>query len=123
MRMKFALLSLLLLSGCGGAAATGVPGLGQLEMFTVMGTDKTIVDHVVSASSGKNCSSVRLEKGDYYCEEDEPKVVQNIYCYKTLASVTCYDRADPYQGRYQKIGNNDHNLVDPKQQRRPTVAR
>ncbi len=123
MRKILTLLSFVCLSGCGAVVASGVPGIGQLDMFTVMGTDKTIVDHVVSASSGKNCSSVRLEKGEYYCEEDEPKVIQNMHCYKTLASVTCYDREDPYKGRYQKIGENDHNLVDPKQQRRPTVAR
>lgn len=108
------LVCLVFLSACGGLAASGTPGLAQLDVLTVMGTDKTIVDHVVSVSSGKNCSSVRLEKGDYYCEEDEPKIVQNIYCYRTLASVTCYDRADPHSGRYQKIGQNDHNLVDPK---------
>lgn len=105
---------LILLSGCGGLAASGVPGVAQVDILTVMGTDKTVVDHLVSASSGKNCSSIRLEKGEYYCEEDEPKVTQNIYCYKTLASVTCYDRADPHQGRYQKVDQNDHNYVDRK---------
>lgn len=114
MRKFAALMCLVLVSGCGGLAASGTPGLAQIDFLTVMGTDKTIVDHVVSASSGKNCSSVRLEKGEYYCEEDEPKITQNIYCYRTLASVTCYDRADPHKGRHRKVGQNDHNLVDRK---------
>lgn len=114
MRKYAALIGLFVLSGCGGLAASGTPGLAQIDVLTVMGTDKTIVDHIVSASSGKNCSSVRLEKGEYYCEEDQPEVTHNIYCYKTLASVTCYDRADPHQGRYKKVGQNDHNYVDPK---------
>ena len=90
----------------------GTPGLAQINMLTVVGTDKTLVDHVISISSGKNCSSIQLEKGEYFCEEDEPKVTQNIYCYKTLASVTCYDRPDPYNEGYQKIGGNNHNLID-----------
>ncbi len=108
------LVCLLVLGGCGGLAASGTPGLAQIDFLTVMGTDKTVIDHVVSVSSGKNCSSVRLEKGEVYCEEDEPQVKQNIYCYRTLANVTCYDRADPYGGRYSKVDQNDHNLVDPK---------
>ena len=117
MRKIFIIISLLSLTGCGSLGMSGVPGLGQIEMLTVMGTDKSVVDHVVSISSGKNCSSIELEKGGYYCEEDEPKIVQNIHCYNTLGSVTCYTKEDPYQGRYQKIGQNDHNLVDPNSKR------
>ena len=85
----------------------GTSGLAQIDMLTVVGTDKTLIDHIISVSSGKNCSSVQLEKGDYFCEEDEPKVTQNIYCYKTLANVTCYDRPDPHKGGYKKVGVND----------------
>ena len=95
----------------------GTSGLGQIDMFTVMSTDKTLIDHAISIASGKNCSSVQLEKGDYFCEEDEPKIIQNIFCYKTLANVTCYDRPDPYKGGYQKIGSNDHNLMDKNTQK------
>ena len=108
----FILLSFFSLTGCGSLMMGGTSGLAQIDMFSVMGTDKTLIDHAISVSSGKNCSSVELEKGEYYCEEDEPKVTQNIYCYKTLARVTCYDRPDPYKGGHQKIGINDHNLID-----------
>lgn len=118
MRKIFILLSLVSLSGCGAVMMGGVPGLAQIDMFTVVGTDKTVVDHVVSVSSGKNCSSVRLEQGDYYCEEDEPRITQNIHCYKTLGRVTCYTKPDPYKEGYQKVGVNDHNLVDPNAQKR-----
>ncbi len=107
----------LLLSGCGPLASTGVPYLGQVEALTVVGTDKTIVDHVVSLTSGKNCSSVRREQGLYYCEEDEPNVKPEVYCYHTLGSVTCYDRPDPHDGRYQKVGENGHNLVKARTRR------
>ena len=108
------LLPVFILGACGPLASSGVPGLAQVDVLTVMGTDKTIVDHVVSLSSGKNCSAVRLEKGQYYCKEDEPEIQQNIHCYNTLGRVTCYTRPDPYNGRYQKIGqNNSSKLVRP----------
>ncbi len=90
----------------GGCAA--VPGYAQMESAVVIGTDKTISDHIVSFTSGKNCSTVRKEKGLTYCEEDEPQIKPNIYCYRTLATVTCYDRPDPNPGR-RRVDLNDHN--------------
>ena len=114
MRKFLPLLSVCILSACGPLVSGGVPGAAQVDMLTVIGTDKTIVDHVVSLSSGKNCSAIRLEKGQHYCEEDEPQIQQNIHCYNTLGSVTCYTRPDPYQGRQQKVGeNNSTQLVQP----------
>jgi len=106
---------MLLLAGCApplGSAA--VPGLAQFDMATVMASDKTLIDHVVSMTSGKNCSSVRVEKGLYYCEEDEPRVNQKISCYPSLGRVTCYDRPDPYHNNHQKLGENEHNRVKPR---------
>ncbi len=94
---------LIVLGGC-----SLIPGVAQVQGAFVVGTDKTIEDHVISISSGKNCSSVRREKGLTYCEEDEPVIKQDIYCYKTLATVTCYDRPDPNHGR-QRVDSNDHN--------------
>ncbi len=92
---------LVVLGGC-----SFVPGYTQVEGAFLIGTDKTMGDHIVSLTSGKNCSSVRKEKDLTYCEEDEPQIKQNIYCYKTLATVTCYDRPDP---RRQRVDTNDHN--------------
>ena len=92
-------------------ACSVVPGFAQIEGATVIGAKKTITDHIISLSSGKNCSTIRKERGLTYCEEDEPVIKPNIYCYKTLARVTCYDRPDPHRGGYQKVDRNDHNLV------------
>ena len=96
---------------------SGIPLLGQADAVALVGTDKTIVDHFVSISSGKNCSTVRREQGLHYCEEDEPEIIPRVYCYNTLGRVTCYDRPDPYRSGAQKIGDNRHNLVDPLRKR------
>ncbi len=114
MRKLLLLLPVLIIGACGPLITAGTPGLAQVDVLTVMGTDKTVVDHIVSLSSGKNCSLIRLEKGQYYCEEDEPKVQQNIYCYNTLGSVTCYTKPDPFDGRQHKVGeNNATQIVKP----------
>lgn len=103
MRFVAAMALTLLLAACASWAV--VDGLA------IIGTDKTLEDHVVSFSSGKNCSIVRTERGLTYCEEDQVVPVAPIFCYRTLGSVTCYDRPDPHRGRHQKVGENGHNFV------------
>lgn len=105
-----ALLSaLILLGGCGL-----IPGIGQVEAVSTMGTSKTFSDHIVSIASGKNCSSVRRERGLTYCEEDEPRPPPvSRHCYRTLGSVTCYDRPDPYAGRLQPVEETPAPAVRP----------
>ena len=107
-----ALLSISLLAACTfPTLATGVPGVAQLDIMTVVGTDKTIVDHVVSYSSGKDCSYVYVERGNRYCKEDEVVIKPQVYCYNSLGRATCYERPDPHGNGHRENGNNDHNMV------------
>lgn len=106
MRLSFVIVSLSLLAGC-----SSVPGLAQLEGVSLIATDKTVTDNLVSYYSGKNCSAIRANKGLTYCEEDEILPKPEVYCYKTIASVTCYDRPDPYDGRRMTVDQNEHNYV------------
>ncbi len=110
MRSLVICLSLSLLGGCANGI---IPGFSQAEAVSVIGTKKTITDNIYSFYYGKNCSSLRTNRGLTYCEEDEVLPKAEIYCYKTLGRVTCYDRPDPYrsQGTHQKVGENDHNYV------------
>jgi len=84
--------------------------IAQIEAVSVMGSDKTVVDHVVSVGSGKDCSTLRKHQGLTYCVEDMPVIRQNIYCYRDLGGVTCYDKASPHNTRQQRVDRNDHNL-------------
>ena len=97
---------------CGAPTiAPGMPGMAQIDVLTVVGTDKTIFDHVVSYSSGKDCSYINVEKGNRYCKEDEPVINPQVYCYRTLARATCYEMPDPFANGQRENGNNDHNMV------------
>lgn len=104
-------LGALMLGACAPTVASGVPGLAQIDVLTVVGTDKSIIDHAVSYSSGKDCSYVYVEKGNHYCKEDEVQVKPQVYCYRTLGRATCYERPDPYNNGHRENGVNDHNLV------------
>ena len=103
MRIPTIIIGLFLLGAC--------TGLAVVEGTSVIATDKGIGDHLVSIYSGKNCSTVRKEKGLTYCQEDELVPKANIHCYRTLGEVTCYTRPDPFDGRQQKVGENSGNLM------------
>lgn len=105
----YAVIVVAIVSGCSMANGVGhmaesasvgggpFPTLAVVDGATIMATDKTVVDHIVSFTSGKNCSTVRKEQGMYYCEEDEPKDTTKIYCYRTLGGVSCYEK--PFHDR------------------------
>lgn len=85
--------ALLFLGAC-GSGPENVATLGAVEAAVIINTDKTIVDHFASMANDMDCSTIRAQQGGHYCMpryENQP-VVPALYCYRTLADVTCYDR-------------------------------
>lgn len=106
------LAAMLVLVSCFGLQACDPGTFTAVEGVSLMGSDKTVVDHMISLSSGKNCSTVRRNQGLTYCVEDMPQIRQNIYCYRDLGGVTCYERENPHgpNQNQQRVDRNDHNL-------------
>ncbi len=104
---KALLLFALVLGGCSLVSSSpgSVPPLAGIEIFSVIGTDKTLTDHLVSFSTGKNCSTIRRNLGQTYCEEDEITVPEEIYCYRTLGKVNCYAEPNPFDNRVKAVGH------------------
>jgi len=108
-----AILSLgLMLSACSNFYSIAPRGIiktaGNVSIIStalVMGTGKTVSDHIVSIQTGKDCSTVREEKGRSYCREDEPNPIPALNCYRTLADVVCYAQPDPRNQPGDTIGN------------------
>jgi uncharacterized protein YcfL len=98
MKASIVLVLALFLTACSAAstAPTMFPQALGVEGMTVIGTGKTISDHIVSFTSGKNCSTVRKNTGRHYCEEDEVTVPEEVYCYNTLGNVSCYAQPAPH---------------------------
>jgi len=89
---------LFLLSGC--LLMTG-PGLFMAGVATIVNTNKTPSDHVVSLLVNQDCSTVEYSKGEDYCKSKEQdagdgdQYVTGPYCYRTLGESTCYSSPDP----------------------------
>lgn len=89
-----AAMALVLLVGACKPMAEAAPPLALAEAALIINTDKTLTDHIASMANDMDCSTLRAQKGGHYCMpryENQPEVPA-LYCYRTLAAVTCYDR-------------------------------
>ena len=93
---------------------TGCVGIVGAEGVSVMATDKTVVDHVISLSSGKNCSTIRKDLGMTYCEEDEVGVQDEVYCYRTLGRVNCFAVPAPHGESQPTVGHIPASAPPPR---------
>ena len=88
------LLPLLGLAGCDPASQ--VLGVGAFGASVAI-FHKTPVDMIYSAATGKNCSAVRLDRGQSYCKRPEGDPPPQPYCTRSLGTVDCWAR--PYAMR------------------------
>ncbi|MEE2746487.1 MAG: hypothetical protein VX617_06365 [Pseudomonadota bacterium] len=104
--------ALVSLSCCGGAATTPtqMPQMMIIDGATVVGTGKTISDHIVSFTTGKDCSTLRKNTGRHYCEEDEVMPQKEVFCYNTLGQVSCYTEPAPHGERESHLGKTSLEL-------------
>ncbi len=109
MRRVFFIAGLVVLAAVSGCA--NIPVFAEAEGVSTVLTKKTVTDHIVSLASGKNCSTVRVDRGQSYCVEDEINPPPKVYCYRTLGSVSCYNEPDPYKGGQKAIGRDEGALV------------
>lgn len=108
-----ALMSLLLLAGCGGEVGLALAGASVVSFAT---TDKFLGDHAVSYATGEDCSSLQLEQTGQYCRtpaeiaaaemaERERQIAAEpeMYCYRTLGDISCYEQKDYQASLAQQV--------------------
>jgi hypothetical protein len=102
-RMPTVIVCIVALAGCGEISAVrqdpahhlyqaGAVLLG-LDILSLTTTGKTLDDHLFGAAAEEDCSTVRLSQGGPYCvpfAQPVAMVSQTTYCYKSLASASCY---------------------------------
>lgn len=112
-----AVLACTALLGCSSAAP--VAALAAAEGATVAVFGRGIVDVVVSAISGRDCSVVRLEQGKTYCDPIDPPRTEP-YCTRSLGAVDCWDLAVVPAIRRPEVGDTP---LPNRAQRRYQAAR
>jgi hypothetical protein len=99
-------LATVLLAFC-ATACTPAPwgALIAADLATVAVFGRGIGDIGVSAVTGRDCSVVRLDRGQTYCAPLEGPPAPGPFCTRSLGTVDCW--ADPAElpGRYRSIGD------------------
>lgn len=123
MRRSVTLLALLcllplLLPGCAGLAFWAAA-----EGTSVMVFDRSVTDVVVSAVSGRDCSIVRLDRGESYCRPEEQAPARQPVCTRSLGAVDCWRAAPPhawppYRGVADGPGSQPTDEADANRARR-----
>ena len=102
MRFLFILFAISSLSACSwftepvAASATPYGILVAADVVSMIDTQKSLGDHVVSAYTGKDCSSYRYyQQNKPYCVEVNPEPEQELneeplFCYNSMIGVNCY---------------------------------
>jgi hypothetical protein len=84
---------LLLLTGCGVTPEAWVTLVGGVTIGSVAILGRTPGDALYSALAGKDCSLVRIEKGQSYCRPAEPPPAPPPFCTRSLGVVDCWQNA------------------------------
>ncbi|HET6308604.1 MAG TPA: hypothetical protein VFG12_15545 [Rhodopila sp.] len=80
----------LLLAGCGIDANLGAFIGSAGTVGTIMAIQRTPWDAAYSLVTGRDCSMVRLDRGQSYCRPVEPPPGPQPYCTRTLGTVNCW---------------------------------
>lgn len=91
LRMLLPMLLPMLLTACTDPAP--VAGLIVADLASVAVFGRGLGDLGVSAATGRDCSIVRLERGQTYCAP-VPEQLPEPYCTRTLARVDCWASLD-----------------------------
>ena len=77
---------------------------------------RTLPDLIYSGITGRDCSLVRVDRGDSYCRPTAPPVPPQPYCTRSLAGVDCWAHPELMANVPPQVGQGPHELT-PEQDR------
>lgn len=93
------------LGGCVITPAAVTVAGASASLVSLTSTKKTLGDHVASAATGKDCSSITFTETGHYCPDKVVVDRSKVYCYRTLADVDCHHIPDPYKNGYTALAS------------------
>jgi len=87
------LCSLPFLAGC-HPGGTPFVVLAGVEAASIAVFHRDGFDLGYSMVTGRDCSIVRLDRGERYCRQPEPAPAPPVFCARSLGVVDCYDHPE-----------------------------
>jgi len=93
------------LSGCSLSTinALGVFAAANTAAVPVFG--RTLPDLAYSGIIGRDCSIVRLERGESYCRPIDPPLEPPPFCTRSLGTVDCWQNPQAFPNRPTPVGS------------------
>ena len=85
-----------LLSACGAATAPGAGMVTIAGLATVPALGRTPPDALYSLATGRDCSLVRMERGQSYCRPTDPPWETAPICTRSLGVVDCWRKPEAF---------------------------
>ena len=106
------------LGGCAAAPLT----VAAIVVGTAAGStaviQRTPVDAVISAASGRDCSAVRLDQGKAYCRPQEQRPDTPPYCTRSLGVVDCWSAPEHMPGIGPEVADGPRRLTPAQEANR-----
>jgi hypothetical protein len=103
-----------LLTGCGTPEQMATVGVG-VTVGSIAVIQRSPLDAVYSAVTGKDCSIVRMEQGKSYCRPIEPQPETPPYCTRSLGVVDCWRDPASLPDRPPQVADGPRTLT-PEQE-------
>ena len=107
---------LLIVSGCAASPEQATLVGAALGIGSIAVIGRTPGDALWSIATGRDCSVVRLGKGQSYCREREPSPETPPFCTRSLGRVDCWKDPDSLPGKPVGVADGPVELT-PAQER------
>jgi hypothetical protein len=104
-----------LLSACGATPEQLASGLAGFSIGSIAVIQRSPLDAVYSTVTGRDCSVVRLDRGQSYCRPVEPAPAPPRFCTRSLGSVDCWQDPFTLPGQPRPVAQGPETLT-PEQE-------
>ena len=108
-------LIVLALAGCGAADNLAMTVGTVVTVGSVAAIQRTPLDALYSVITGRDCSVVRLDRGETYCRAVEPAPEPPPFCTRNLGTVTCWADPAAMPGQLTGVADGPAGLTAPQE--------
>jgi hypothetical protein len=116
--MRTILPALLLLTGCGASPDWVATAAVAPQVASIAIIHRSPFDAIFSLLSGKDCSVVRLDRGEAYCRPVESEPPAQPLCTRSLGVVDCWDDPSAVAGHPKGVANGPDTLTPAQEANR-----